>query len=333
MSRRQSFSKAVKRWIWSCRGILVVSPIATALVLGTHHAGLLQGWEWGAYDWLMQQRPAEEPDKRIAIVSVDDRTLEQIGQTIVPDGVYAELLEKLAAMEPRAIGLDIYRDVNTPPGSDELTAMCERLDNVVGIAKVIGQTERERVSSPPVLEEKGQVGMNDLLEDGDRKVRRGFIYSNRDGDETGGQIYSFASYLAFLYLFEEGINPEAIPETEPQGLRLNETEFWPFASNDGGYVRADAQGFQLLINYRATEQPFEEVSMAAVLNDELPADWARDRIILIGSTSESGGDFLFTPYSGGWLELAKKTPGVEVHAHITSQLISAALDNRTMIRS
>ncbi|MEM9771825.1 MAG: adenylate/guanylate cyclase domain-containing protein, partial [Cyanobacteria bacterium P01_D01_bin.73] len=332
---RKTLFKTVKRWLWSCRGILVVAPIATGLVLGAHHIGLLQGGEWEAYDWLMRQRPKEEGDKRIAIVSVDDRTLKQIGQSIVPDDVYADLLDKLAVMEPRAIGLDIYRDVKTQDvrtGEDagRLDAVFRRLDNVFGISKIIGETERDRVSPPPILQEKGQVGMNDLLEDGDTKVRRGFIYAN---DVNGEQVYSFAMYLALSYLAEEEASFEAIQETDPWGLRLGNAEFWPFQENDGAYIRAEDDGFQVLINYRAAEQPFEVVSMADVLNGALSEDWARDRVILIGSTAESGGDFLFTPYSGGWLELAKKTPGVEIHAHLVSQLISAALDDRTMIRS
>ncbi|MEM6500417.1 MAG: adenylate/guanylate cyclase domain-containing protein [Cyanobacteria bacterium P01_C01_bin.89] len=335
MSRRKSLTKTLQRWLWSCRGILVVAPIASGLVFGAHHSGLLQGGEWSAYDWLMRQRPEEEKDDRIAIVSVDDRSLQQIGQSIVPDDVYADLLDKLAAMEPRMIGLDIYRDVRTRDvrtgkDSKRLDEVFRRLDNVVGIAKIIGDNERERVAPPPILQEKEQVAMNDLLEDGDTKVRRGFIYAN---NVKGEQIYSFAAYLAFSYLIEEGVNLETIETTDPWGLRLGEVEFWPFQGDDGGYIRAEDDGFQVLINYRDAEEPFEVVSMADVLDGTVPDDWARDRIILIGSTAESAGDFLFTPYSGGWLELAKKTPGVEIHAHLTSQLISAALDNRTMIRS
>ncbi|MGD1849962.1 MAG: CHASE2 domain-containing protein [Cyanophyceae cyanobacterium] len=161
-------------------------------------------------------------------------------------------------------------------------------------------------------------------------MRRVFIYAI---DVNVYQVYSFAAYLAFSYLLEEGVNLEVIETTDPWGLRLGEVEFWPFQENDGGYIRTEDDGFQVLINYRGADEPFEEVSMADVLNGALPNDWARDRIILIGSTAESGGDFLFTPYSGGWLDLAKKTPGVEIHAHLTSQLISAALNDRTMIRS
>ena len=328
MSRRKTLLKTLKRWIWSCRGIVVVTPIATALVLGSHYAGLLQAGEWAAYDWMMQLRPKEERDDRIAIFSVDDKTLQQLNQSIVSDGAYAELLEKLTAMEPRAIGLDIYRDVPTPPGTPELEAVFKRLDNVVGITKVVGEKERERVAPPPVLAEKGLVGANDLVGDGDTKVRRGIIYTN---DAEGEQIFSLAFYLALFYLDGSGVSPEVDEETG--AWRLGKTEFQRFLGNDGGYVRADDQGFQVLINYRGPADSFEVVSMADVLNGEVSEDWARDRIILIGNTTESAKDLLFTPYSGGWLELAEPMPGVEIHAHLTSQIISAALDGRTMVRS
>jgi adenylate cyclase len=71
--------------------------------------GILEPLEWSVYDQYMRLRPPEPPDERIVIVGLDEADMKYIGQGYVPDGVYADLLQKLIAMQPRAIGLDIYR--------------------------------------------------------------------------------------------------------------------------------------------------------------------------------------------------------------------------------
>jgi CHASE2 domain-containing sensor protein len=54
------------------------------------------------------------------IVGINEADVQNLGQAIIPDGVYAKLLEKLKARHPRAIGLDIYRDQPVEPGHQEL---------------------------------------------------------------------------------------------------------------------------------------------------------------------------------------------------------------------
>jgi adenylate cyclase len=107
------------------------------------------------------------------------------------------LLEKLKARQPRAIGLDIYRDLPVEPGHPELVRVFESTRNLVGIQKVVGDSRREAVAAPPVLKAKGQVGANDVILDADNKVRRGLVDLQAQNGET---IYSFSLYLALLYL-------------------------------------------------------------------------------------------------------------------------------------
>ena len=229
-------------------------------------------------------------------------------------------------MQPKAIGLDIYRDFPVEPGHQELVEVFESTPNLIGIEKVVDHNLREAVAPSPVLKAKGQVGANDLLIDADNKVRRGFIYV---ADPDGENLWSFGLYLALLYLDAEGIALEKVGETKYQ---LGETVFVPFEANDGGYVRADAGGYQLLLNYRGASRNFETVSLTDILKDRVSPDWGRDRIILIGKVGESFKDLFFTPYSSGLLDLPKPMAGVEIHAHLTSQLLSAALDDRPLIK-
>ena len=327
----QSWVTALKRWSWRWRGVLLAVPTAMGLVLVMRGVGLLQGLEWLAYDQMMQARPRESIDRRVAIVTITDADLQRFKATTLPDGVYATAIERLKAMGPRAIGLDIYRDFPQPPGHDRLLQVFNTTPYLVGIAKVRGETPADRVAPPPALAAKGQVGTNDFVVDADGKVRRVLLDTQ---DMDGNKIYGLGLYLALLYLDRDRIGPETIPKTSPNErstFRLGKAIVQPFDHNDGGYIRADDAGNQLLLNYRGGSQSFEMVSLSALVDGQLPADWARDRVVLIGNISESGRDLFITPYSGGPLDLPQRMAGVEVHAHFTSEIIASAKEGRPLI--
>ena len=316
----------IKQFLWQTRGVWITTPTVAAFVILLRFSGVLQTWEWATYDLYMRLRPVEPPERRIAIVGIDEKDLTQIKESIIPDGILAELIEKLKAMKPRAIGLDMYRDLPVPPGHDALLKVFETTPNLVGIQKVAGEVGRETVAPSPILKDKGQIGANDLPIDEDNKVRRGFLYLS-NGQET---VYSFSLHLAGHYLEKEGIAPQEIAGTD--NWQIGKKTFIPFEPNDGGYVRGDAGGFQVFINYRGGKKSFETVSMTDLLQDRVGTDWGRDRVILIGKVGESFKDLFFTPYSSIF-GLSQTIPGVDIHASLTSQILSAALDGRPLIKS
>jgi adenylate cyclase len=314
--------------LWDWRGVAIAAPLITGTVLLLRFGGLLQSLEWATYDQYMRLRPAELPDRRIAIVGINDGDLKSIGQAIIPDRVYANLITKLKAHKPRAIGLDIYRDLPVEPGHSELVQVFNTTPNLVGIQKVAGDRRSETVAPPPALKAKGQVGANDIVLDADNTMRRGVIQIQ---DANNERVLGFGFYLAALYLNAQGIQPEFVPESET--WKFGSALFPPFRGNDGGYVHADDAGYQLLINYRGPLRTFETVSLSDVMADKLPANWGRDRIVMIGFISESSKDVFPTPYSSDWLRLPQRMPGVEIHANITSHLLSATLDGRNQINT
>ncbi len=319
---------AFKRWVWEWRGVWIATPSVAAFVILLRFSGLLQSWEWAVYDQYLRRRPIEPRDQRIAIVGIDELDIrETVRQGIIPDQDLAELLEKLKVMQPRAIGLDLYRDLPVEPGHDQLVALYNSTPNLVGIQKVIGSQPWEIVAPPPELKAKDQVGANDLIVDPDGKVRRFLLYTMIHKK----QIYSFALTLVSTYLKQEQIHsPTALGNNK---LLWGKTILQPLQAYDGGYVRADVGGYQMLLNYRGGNRHFETVSMTDLLENRVPPDWGRDRIILIGKIGESFKDLLYTPYSSGLLSLPKPMAGVEVHANITSQILSSVLDGRPQLKS
>ncbi len=316
-----------KHLLWGWRGVWLTTPSMAAFVILFRFTGLLQPWELGAYDQYMRLRPQLPQDERIVIVGIDEADLQEIGQGIIPDNIYAQLLEKIKAQKPRAIGFDIYRDLPVPPGEDELVKVFESTDNLVGIEKVVGDSRRETVAPPPVLARKGQVGANDLVTDTGQTVRRALLSLYPEDREV---VYSFGFYLALLYLDAEGISPEDLDESGDI-WRLGDSVFSPLESYDGSYANTDAGGYQILLNYRGAKAKFPTYSLTDVLNDKVPKNWGRDRIVMIGAVGESFNDNFFTPFSGGLFISPEPMPGVEIHAQLTSQILSAALNNRPLI--
>ncbi len=306
-----------------------MAPSMAGLVIGLRLIGLLQPWEWDAYDWMLRSRPPETLRDRVVIVGITEADIQTLGQSSLSDEVYAEALGILIAQQPRAIGLDIYRDVPVEPGHAQLVQVFASTPNLIGIRKVVGDADQDVVAPPPALQERGQVGANDIILDADGRVRRGFISVK---GATGEEVFSLSAYLALLYLNAEGIGFEVVDE---QSWWLGDSLFTPLEANEGGYMRTDAGGYQVLLNYRHpanVTQAFDTVSLTDVLSQRLPPDWGRDRIIFIGNLSESSKDSFFTPYSGGLLHSPRPMMGVEIHAHLTSQIISAAMDGRSLIQ-
>jgi adenylate cyclase len=247
----------------------------------------------------------------------------------VSDATLAKLLETLKQQKPRAIGLDLYRDLPVEPGNRELVKVFASTPNLIGIQKVVGNSSGLEVNPPPTLSKQGQVGANDFVVDNDGKIRRSLLSLK---DKSGETFSSFAVALALTYLEAEGITLQVIDSSKNQ-YKLGKAIFIPFEANDGGYVRTNAGGVQILSNFRNLRQGFRTISMTDVLEGRIPADSVRGRIILIGLTAESIADYFYTPYSSGRVDRsATRVAGVIVHADLTSQILSSALDGRHQIR-
>jgi adenylate cyclase len=304
------------------------------LVIALRLTGGLQTFEWALLDQFFRWRSLEPPDSRVVIVGVQESDLQAFGFP-VPDRVLAQALAKLKQQNPRAIGLDLVRDIPVEPGHQTLVQLFANTPNLIGI-NTVGDAKQEAVAPPPILSQRGQVGFNNLLPDGDEKVRRAILFAHVGKEQP---IVSLSLMLAWRYLRSEGIILH-LPENSTSSFRLGRTVLHPFQPNDGGYIRTDDSGFQILLNYRGPTGHFATVSLQDVLENRIPPDWAQNRIVLIGTTARSGKDFFSTPYSGTLLHFyphtsivaPAQTAGVEIHANITSQLLSAALDRRTPIQ-
>ncbi|OYD90316.1 adenylate/guanylate cyclase domain-containing protein [Nostoc sp. 'Peltigera membranacea cyanobiont' 210A] len=318
----------LKPHIWQWRGVLLAVPNITALVIAIRLTGLLQLLELAALDQFFLLRPQEPADTRIVIVEINEADIRKQGQWPMPDRKLASLLEKIKQQKPRAIGLDIYRDLPVNPGYQDLLKVFKSTPNLIGVQKVSDTIDSSAVDSSPELKKLNQIGSNDLPIDGDGKIRRALLYVNLNNDEI---LESFGLKLALLYLKPEGITAKP-SATNSNYLQLNRGVFPIFEANDGGYIRADAGSYQVLLNYRGRIQQFTKVSLTEVQENRIPRDLMRDKVVLIGATAESLKDLFYTPYSSNVLTDPERMAGVTIHANLISQILSAAMEGRPPIK-
>src|SRR5919199_3322061 len=300
------------------RTIFVTSLAVTSVLMGVRSLGVLQSWELNSYDQLLTQRPSELPDSRILLVGADEEDIRQYKHPL-PDAVLAQLIKKLEQYRPVAIGLDIFRDQPVLPAHEALIAQLQQNQGLVTVCTL--GTSKDDAIAPPPNSPTIQVGFNDLENDFDYTVRRHLQsrtpISSLSACETP---YSFSLQLAYRYLKAKGI---AAKTTSEKNWQFKSVVFKRLEPRSGGYQNLDARGNQVLINYRATSPIAQQVTINDVLTGKLKPESVRNRVVLIGVTAPSVQDYHDTPYG--------RRRGLEVHAHMVSQILSAVEDGRPLI--
>ncbi len=310
----------------SSSGIAVTLGI-TGAVMAINSLGWLQLLEFQAFDLFTRHQPAIEQDGRIAVLEVAEKDISALGRWPTSDEQLAELLEKIHDYQPRAIGLDLYRDVEVPPGLTRLTAAYNAMPTLIGVEKAVGQT----VPPSPVLESLGQVALADLVLDPDNRVRRSLISIQSGPDELK---LGLSTTLALHFLAGEGIEPEIVGDAS-ETVRLGKATFEALGDRSGGYQGIDSGGYQVLMNYRGGKAGGREVfptySVMEVLNGTLPKEALADRIVFVGVTAPSLNDDFLTPYNTSFSNSRHNMPGVFIHAHFTRQMLMAALEGEGLM--
>ncbi|MEC4813511.1 MAG: CHASE2 domain-containing protein [Scytonema sp. PMC 1069.18] len=306
--------------------ISLLPAIATiSVVLIARLIGSFQSLEWIAFDTFMRLRPEETTEKRILIVGINEDDIRRIKSYPIPDLNIASLLKELQTHQPAVIGLDIYRDLPVEPGHTKLKSAFKEMKNLIAVEQVLPDVSGKSVNPPPTLPEN-QVGFADALIDADGKQRRSLLGTSDLQDKWR---LSLPLKLAQTYLEAKGIFLQNV-DNDDYGMRFGSTKLVRFLPNSGSYVSTNASGTQILINFRSHPQPFDIVSLEEIQNKKVATDRIRGNVVLIGITSPSAKDFTNSS------AIKSRNPGliygVEVQAHVVSQIISAVEDGRPFIK-
>lgn len=324
-AKRRFFSRfPLNRKLQQWQEVLLLAPLVTGFVMTASLTGAFQIVEWSCLDLFFRIRPLEPIDSRVTVITIGESDIEQVGQWPIPDAALAKAIQNLKQHHPKVMGLDLYRDLPVQPGHQTLLNLYRTTPNLLGIEKAEGV----KVKPPAELAHRGQVGIVDTVLDEDGKVRRGLL-SLQHGPQSEVKL-GLGVKAALIYLEKAGITLEEI-DAQSGTLRLGQAIFRPFQANDGGYVRANADGYQILLNFRGPDRHFQRISFTDVLANRIPADLVRDRVILVGSIAPSINDLFRLPYYSDLTD-SRQTPGVYIHATLVSQILSAALEGRPLIR-
>lgn len=278
------FHGLVREWLWIG---LVLLPFTVYLSLS---AGLALNNP--LYDSLRRLTPLPV-DPRILLVTIDDQSLQQLGQWPWPRSLHADLIDRLGAAQPVGILFDVIFSEPGEASEDQrlADAVCNAgnvLLPLVTEGSVSAHPPDERLM--PLFKCAKGVGHVNVEADNDGVVRSLYL---REGPP--GNTLPQLAWLAYTLTGE----PEPMPgftqkATAPHWHREHAVRV-PFTA-DGH---------------------FPSVSYVSVLRGEVSPELLRGRLILVGATAYGMGDRFITPLSSSF----GTTAGVEIEANILNGLL------------
>ncbi|HEY9622877.1 MAG TPA: CHASE2 domain-containing protein, partial [Crinalium sp.] len=324
--------------VWSSgRLVILTSTVVTLSVIGVRQLGALQSLELTTYDQMLRLRHDPGPDDRLLVVAITENDIRRSNEHPLPDATVAKLLQTLEQHHPRAIGLDVIRDVPIGSGRDELTQTFQKSDRIIGVCK-FPDALSPGYPPPPGLS-ADLTSFADLPPDSGGVLRRALLIATPPAPAEGSAsatdagvcsnsdypLGSFALSLASRYLKDDGIEPEL---TEAEDLKLGPVLFKRLEPGTGPYKNAELNGYQILLNYRSPNQVAPQVTLTDVLSGKVDPNLIKDRVVLVGYTAPSVHDEFTTPYTVQ--QRNGPMPGVVAHAQIVSQLLSAVAGERSL---
>ncbi len=267
------------------QALVIVSGIL--IIILSDHLGFFIKFDYACNDLFFRLRGATEPDRRILIVAVDEKTLKRLGQWPLKRSHYTRLLATLNRAD--AIGFDIL--MAEPTRDDVSLSMAAGKHRAVIFPSYIERSAGALDSSPAISTRL--TGHVHLEQDIDGIVRR--VYHTISVNNTSVPSFSSAIYEAVT------------------GRRFR-TGKTPGGGTRGTIRQADGN----IINYFGPPGTFPHLSMVDVLDCRYRPDLFTHRIILIGATAEGLESGVLTPFS----EERRRMNGVEAHANILNNLLN-----------
>ena len=233
----------------------------------------------------------------VVIVAIDEASLQSIGQWPWPRSLHAEFLNKLSSAQARAIGLDILFDDSqrTDPDSEQVLA------NAIGQARNVvmpilfeesyaGAPVRQRMPAPAIASKATGLGRVHVRLDSDDIARSIYLWQGLSADGLNATGFPHFAQAALQVARQFPLNMPI----QPPNLKVTN----PIALKQGGFLRGQvvSKG-QRRISFAGPPGHFQRVSYATVLSGKYPADFFKDKIVLVGVTAAGLADPIPTAVS------------------------------------
>ncbi|MDO8526343.1 MAG: adenylate/guanylate cyclase domain-containing protein [Deltaproteobacteria bacterium] len=274
----------------------------------------------------------------IVLVTIDEKSINALGRWPWPRSTMAQLVEKLAQYEVKTAGFDITFSETTPEDSSLAQAFQklpqaflgyffyltpeEATDAKLGAKEILENDQTifpSRISaSSRQLEDSGRgvFGVQTNVPEISKSLkgdRQGFfnIFQDADGAIRSGSLLLFYKENVYPSLalqiasFAKGFSPIPLFNNEGSlgGLALGDTKVPLSASGD------------FFINYRGPAKTFSHISAVDVLEEKIPAEKLKNKIVLIGATAIGIYDMRVTPMDANY-------PGLEISANIIDNILT-----------
>jgi adenylate cyclase len=285
-------------WIWSVTRKHLAGLLAGLAVLVLVQFALLDGLEYWSLATLFEWRGPRPAAAPIVIVTVDESTFAELNlQWPFPRAVHGELIARIAAGRPLAIGVDLIFDTPSlrgPEDDEALGAAVAAAGNVV-----LGAAVAEDLQVVPGLD---MVYERATLNQPIEVIRRGAaaVAPVNMLREQGGQIRKAVVRMPMADEWLLGFDAQLHALVARAGLSVAPLPTTP----------------TVLINFRGGPNTYPWISYYQVIRGEVPSTVFADKIVLIGPTSEILHDQFPTAFARGG-----DMPGVEVHANALETLI------------
>ena len=303
-------------------GVAVLVASAAAIILQPPLVSSIHDLLFDCYQRLY---PRERKSAPAIIVAIDEQSLAAYGQWPWPRARMAELLRRIAADDPAAIGVDILfpePDGSSPDGSGD-AALAQAIRGNKVVLAVAGLPYRDGrfpappkvapvrlfVSQPPPLERfKGQ--LQSLPEIDRAAAGRGLISGAGESDRIIRRVPVMAQ-IGEVYV--PSLAVEMVRVALGLGSLRMDAERRDRLVLHIGDIALPAQGDGRLWLYFGRHDPERVVSAAALINGQLPPEVLRSKLVLVGVTGLGLLDQKLTP-------LGERVPGVEIHQQILEQV-------------
>ena len=255
-------------------------------------------------------------DSPSLVVGVSESDIEKYGWPI-DDKYLLKTIQKLDKAESSSIVLDLYRNVGVGEGAKSLANYSRLNKKVISIFNVA-----EGIPSIPDFPLE-RIAFNDMPIDIDNVVRRDLVGVNRRKYNLGKEFVSVPMRMLEIHQF---LNKESFNLED----KFYKNKISLIQNYSGGYTNVDSNGFQIFINY--PEKNYIPIySLSEILEDKIPLEKLKNKMIVIGATAPSLKDVFAVP-SSRFVTDSKNLliSGAEIHAHRANQLLS--LQNNSTLK-
>jgi|TARA_B100000929_G_scaffold27815_1_gene20532 CHASE2 domain-containing sensor protein/serine phosphatase RsbU (regulator of sigma subunit) len=300
-----------------------------------------------SFDLYQKVFPLEKQDSNVVIIDIDEKSLSKFGQFPWSRNVFAQIIEKVSATEPKAIGFDIFFTEKDKQSPEEIIKAYNLTPNdVVQLQNIKGHDEifREGLEkSNSVIAVLGSIVSSRGTYD--RSAKAKFLSKGGDPKEF---TYSFPYSIGSLEKLEKSAKglgsisfldqTDGIIRSLPLLVRFN-NKLYPTMGlemvrvgdnqknlyvelNDVGITRISSRPHKIYsdpngiiwIRYKKSLKN-QYISASSVFDGKFDETRFKNKYVLIGASAQGLFDLVKIP-------LGVTIPGVEVHANVIENILN-----------